>query len=182
MKIQQLYFKYRDRLPSWLWMLIMLCGILLVIVVPIGIIYVLSHFEGVASVIFLVLGWFVFGNFAKQEKRNPMVIGGAVLFFALMGMSIDQTGNIIYNQPMALSCPEGTIYNRSVTVLHPLPGRTDFFQNFQCLDEKGKTAYGIPIYMVLLTRFIEYILIAYLLLGIRIFINKIWKNKEPYSC
>lgn len=160
-------------MPSWLWLIFILAGIMLIIAIPIAFIYVLSHFEGIASIIFLVIGWFVFGAFAKSQKKNTLIMGGAVCFFALMGMAIDQTGNIIYNQPMALSCPEGTTYSRSVSTLHPLPGRTDFVQNFQCFDAEGKTAYTIPVGLVLLTRFGEYVLIAYLLYGIRIIIIRL---------
>jgi len=173
--IMLLFNKYKDRIPSWLWIPIFLIGIALVIGIPIAFVYVISHFEGIASIIFLVIGWFIFGAFAKSKKRSPLILGGAVCFFALMGMSIDQTGNAIYNYPLALSCPEGTTYNRSIITLHPLPGRTDFFQNFQCFDSQGKAAIQIPIWKVLLTRFCEYILIAYLLLGIRIVIYRIWK-------
>ncbi|HOW82058.1 MAG TPA: hypothetical protein PK573_05815 [Spirochaetota bacterium] len=173
MKITELYSRYKDRMPSWLWLLMMLFGICLVICVPIAFIYIISHFEGVASAIFLVIGWFVFGSFAKQEKRSPLVLGGAVLFFALMGMAIDQTGNIVYNQPLALLCPEGTTYARSVATYNPLPGRTDFVQNFQCIDTGGKPPFAIPMGLVILTRFAEYIFIAYLLLGIRLLLKKI---------
>ncbi len=90
-----------------------------------------------------------------------------------MGMAIDQTGNIIYNQPLALFCPDGTTYSRSVATYHPLPGRTDFVQNFQCLAAEGKSPYDIPIGIVIGIRFMEYVFIAYFLLGIRFVIKKI---------
>ena len=101
-----LYYRYKDRIPSGLWLLIMLLGLVLVIAIPLVFIYVISHFEGISSIIFLVIGWFTFGTFARQDKRNPLIMGGAILFYALMGMAIDQPGNIIYNQPFALVCPK----------------------------------------------------------------------------
>ncbi len=170
-----LFTKYRDKIPSWLWLPIILLGIALVICIPIGFIYVISHFEGVASIIFLIAGWFVFGSFAKSAKRSSFVLAGAVCFFALMGMAIDQPGNRLYNYPLNLSCPEGSSYSRSVITRHPLPERTDFVQNFQCYDAKGRAVHTIPIWMLLLTRFCEYIALAYLLLGIRTLIYRIRK-------
>jgi len=149
---------------------------MLVIAIPIAFIYLISHFEGIASIIFLVIGWYVFGTFAKSEKRNSLVLGGAIGFFALMGMAIDQPGNFIYNQPLALTCPAGTYYNRSVSTLNPLPGRTDFVQKFQCFDKEGKSAYSIPMGIILLTRLGEYILLGYFLLGVRIIIFKLKKK------
>jgi hypothetical protein len=173
MKITEFYNKYKDRMPSWLWLLMILFGLCLVIAIPIAFIYVISHFEGVASIIFILIGWLVFGEFAKKDKRNQLMLGGVILFFALMGMAIDQTGNIIYNQPLALFCPDGTTYARSVATYHPLPGRTDFVQNFLCQGAEGKSPYVIPIVMVIGIRFVEYIFVAYLLLCIRLVIKKI---------
>lgn len=173
MLILKLFHKYKNSIPSWLWVFILLFGILLVIAIPIVFIYVLSHYEGVASIIFLVIGWFVFGAFAKSEKKNSLILGGAIGFFALMGMAIDQTGNRVYNQPLAFSCPAGTTFGRTVSTLHLLPGQTDFIQNYECFNEKGESVYTISIGMVLLTRLVEYILIGYLLLGLRKLIFKI---------
>ncbi len=178
MNIRDFFNRYRDRIPSWLWLIFILLGILLVIALPIAFVYVISHFEGVASALFLIAGWITFGSFAKTKKRNSLVLGGAVLFFALMGMSIDQPGNYIYNRPLALSCPAGTTYGRTVSTRHPLPERTDFVQDFRCYNEKGNPVYTIPMGIVLLVRFGEYILLAYLLLGIRTLILKLRGGAE----
>jgi len=176
MSISGVFNKYKDKIPSWLWLILILLGVLLVIAIPAGFIYLISHFEGIASIIFLMIGWYVFGNFAKSEKRNSFILAGAIGFFALMGMAIDQPGNIIYNQPLALTCPAGTTYSRSVFTRNPLPERTEFVQKFQCFDKNGKSAYTIPVGIVLLTRLGEYILLGYLLLGIRIIIFKLKKK------
>lgn len=173
MNLMDVYSRYKDRIPSGLWLLILLCGILLIIAIPIAFIYLISHVEGVASIIFLVIGWLTFGRFAMQDKRKPLILAGAVLFYALMGMALDQPGNILYNQPLAFDCPAGTTFNRGILTLNPLPGRTDFVQNYQCMDGAGKPVHTISMGLVIITRFIEYIIIAYLLLGIRLVIKKI---------
>ncbi|HNR87338.1 MAG TPA: hypothetical protein PKM65_03265 [Spirochaetota bacterium] len=157
----------KERLPAWSWAFILLGIMMLVIIIPIALIYVISHFEGVASLIFLVIGWSIFGRIARSVKPSPLIMGGVVAFYALMGMAIDQMGNRIYNIPIGLTCPAGTTFHRNVVTIHPLPGRTDFVQNFECFDAAGKAVHRIAIPVILAVRLGEYVLIAHLLLGIR---------------
>ncbi|MBK9504023.1 MAG: hypothetical protein IPO03_01220 [Bacteroidetes bacterium] len=42
-----------------------------------------------------------------------------------MGATVDQTGNIIYNQPVEICfCDQGTSLNRDENISNPMPGTT----------------------------------------------------------
>ncbi len=64
-------------------------------------------------------------------------------------------------------CPEGTQLERGIQVTNPLPGRTDVTQEFTCVNPDSKQPVkGISTGRVILVRFVEYILIGYLLVWI----------------
>ena len=161
-------------IPSWAWIFIGVGGIVLFLILIMGTFYSLANFEGFASAIFLVLGVITFRVFSGQRPGNiPLIRAIIVGFFALMGATIDQTGNYVYNKPVEwCMCPEGTELNRATLTSHPLPGRTDMTQSFTCLID-GKPITDIDVLPVVGIRFMEYMLLAYLLLGLRWLIWKI---------
>lgn len=88
-------------------------------------------------------------------------------FFALMGATIDQPGNLIYNKPVETCfCPPGSQLRRSTITSNPLPGRTDMTQDFTCV-QNGKPVESINMLAVMGIRFLEYLVLGYLLLGLR---------------
>jgi hypothetical protein len=157
-----------SRIPSYGWVFIGVGGIVLFLLFILGSFYSLAHFEGFASAIFLVLGISAFRVFsAKPPSKVPIIRAIAVGFFALMGATIDQTGNFVYNKPVEwCMCPNGTELNRTTLTSHPLPGRTDMTQNFLCLLN-GEPVNNIDMFAVMGIRFLEYMLLAYLLIGLR---------------
>lgn len=155
-----------SKLPSIAWVGIFLLGMASIIGFFIGLIWVVSHVEGFMSVVFLLIGIPLFFKLAKGQKLNSLALGGIILFYALMGMALDQTGNALYNKPLDLLCPKDTSIHRSVDVLHPLPGRTDFIQDYSCYNREGTRVSEIWILHVVGLRFAEYLILAYLLYGI----------------
>ena len=164
----ELFINMTKRLPSWCWILIGFGGIALVIGGFIGLVWAFSHIEGFAGIIFLAIGYFVFGAAARSAgKRKNIILAGAIIFYSLMGAAIDQTGNFVYNMPVNLMCPEGASLERNVQTLHPLPGRTDFIQDFTCYDGNRKPVYRVENYKIALLRLAEYIVLGYVIYGFR---------------
>jgi hypothetical protein len=136
--------------------------------------YALSHIEGFASVLMIVIAWLVIrfassdGEGTSSSTGQKMVVAGVITFFALMGVAIDQPGNYVYNRPIEwFFCPSGTDLHRGVDVTHPLPGRTDVTQDFTCLDPLENVVIDSPpIGGVIATRFVEYVLVAYGLIAV----------------
>lgn len=154
-----------SQIPSIGWIIIFLGGIALLIGAIIGLFYGLATIPGFASIIFLVIGFFVIRN-TGSSIANAAIIG----FFALMGMAVDQPGNPIYNEPIGIwQCPDGTELNRGINVTHPLPERTDITQEFTCVDESGTLVKRIGMGYVILVRLIEYLVLGYLLMGVNNF-------------
>ena len=84
-----------------------------------------------------------------------------------MGVAIDQPGNVVYNKPIEMIfCPQNSGLDRGVYVRHPLPERTDWVQMFDCVNDSGEVVYSINTFQIIGVRFVEYIIIAYLLLGV----------------
>ncbi|MBN2305184.1 MAG: hypothetical protein JXQ72_11935 [Anaerolineae bacterium] len=172
-----------SRLPSIVWIILVVGGIIGVIAGFIGLFYALSHIEGFASILMLLVAWGIIRFFAGNPTASPpvnvppLIKAVAIVFFACMGMAIDQTGNIVYNQPIEwLFCPSETTLERGVSVTHPLPGRTDVTQEFSCVA----TVNGQPevvdqpgVLAVIATRFVEYVLIGYALVALNRVYNAI---------
>lgn len=167
-----------SKLPSWAWILIGVGAIAAFILFIIGSFYSLAHWEGFASIIFLVVGIFVFRVFSGKPPTTSSIIRAiAIGFFALMGATVDQTGNYIYNKPVEVfMCPAGSELNRSTITSHPLPGRTDMTQNFTCFKQE-RAVETLDMLPILGIRFLEYMLLAYLLIGVRWMIWK-WKSNR----
>lgn len=168
------------KLPSWAWIIIFIGGIVLIIGIIIGSFVAIATIEGVASLILLTAGMAGFGviPLRKPEASRAMLRGIGLAFFALMGASVDQTGNYIYNKPVELCfCEQGTSLIRDENVSNPLPGTTYIQQDYTCYDKAGIPVKKINMFAVIGIRFVEYVLVGYLLLGLR---KLIWnyKNKE----
>lgn len=157
-------------LPSIAWVIIIPIMIALFLGLIIGTFWALASVEGFASV--LVLGVAVLIAYwsrggASEPQASSFMLAIGISFFALMGATIDQPGNPIYNLPIeVIYCKDGSFLNRGVLVSHPLPERTDIVQNFQCVTEDGAVTYDISPFQVLLVRFVEYIVIGYGLVAV----------------
>ncbi len=138
----------------------------------------IATIEGFASLVILIFGIVGFGlvPLRKPEKPSPITRGIGLAFFALMGATIDQTGNYIYNKPVEICfCDNGTSLSRDENVLNPMPGTTIIQQDFTCFDAMGNPVKQINMFAVIGLRFIEYVFIGYILIGLRILI---WKAKN----
>ena len=165
-----------SRLPSWAWIFIALAVIALFIPLIIGSFYSLAHWEGFASIIFLVTGVLVFRVFSGTPPGRHRIMRAIMVgFFALMGATVDQTGNPVYNKPVELClCPPASELTRSTVTSHPLPGRTDMTQDFTCIRD-GELVKRIDMLPVMGIRFLEYMLLAYVLIGLRWLV---WKMRS----
>jgi len=157
------------RLPSLAWVIIFPLLIILVIGFFSLLIYLTANIEWFATAVIVVSGFVAFkyaNQTAAQNTEVKKTDGGFVLavgivFFALMGMAIDQPGNFVLNYPLNVFCENNSTLERSVDVLHPLPGRTDMIQDFSCYDSSGNYVNSIGMGYIIATRFIEYVLIGY---------------------
>lgn len=173
-------------IPSIIWVLLVPLGI---IVVFGGIILgfeALATVDGVASIAMLIAGYFCFRLMAqefsdgKKNSDNPIFIGLVIAFYALMGMAIDQTGNYLYNKPLEiLFCPPNTSISRDVDVYNIVPGETNIVQNYQCHDSNGNVAGQIDLWPIMGIRFLEYVVLGYILYYLCKFVpKKPAKNKS----
>jgi hypothetical protein len=171
---------WMKKIPTLGWIGIGIVALALSLGIIIGGFWALASVEGVASLLFLLSGILVFGVYRKGVFTKIKLIRAiAIGFFALMGASVDQTGNYLYNLPIdKIECPEGTTLNRSVDVINPLPGTTMVSQNFTCYNAKGEGVKTIDSFAVMGYRFVEYILIAYLLIWLRWLINRIRLSRQ----
>jgi hypothetical protein len=156
-------------LPSFIWLLIIVGGIAAFIGTIVGGIVLVSTVEGVASVGFLLIGFLAARVWSGERPQSPPAVRAiGLIFFALMGMSVDQPGNVLYNLPIGmLSCPAGSSLNRSTSVSHPRAGRTVLRQDFTCVDPTGQQVGRVPVPHIIGVRFLEYIALGYLLIGLK---------------
>ncbi|MCB1177256.1 MAG: zinc ribbon domain-containing protein [Leptospiraceae bacterium] len=160
---------WMDKIPSWAYIFIFIGGIGLVIGSFILFTVGIAYLEGFASLIFIVLGFLILAPLVGKNSNNLMK-GGAIAFFSLMGMAIDQTGNYIYNKPIEIIyCEKDEKISRTVDVSHSFPGRTDMTQDFKCVNKENQVQYRIPILPIIGIRFLEYIILAYFLIWVRKF-------------
>jgi hypothetical protein len=175
------------KLPSIVWILIFVLGIIGFIGGIIGLFYLLSHVEGVASVIMLVVAWAVIRGAAKVTEgttvgeKNSIFTALGIGFFALMGMAIDQPGNVLYNQPMQwFFCPSGTELHRGVVVTNPVPGQTNTSQDFTCVNQDTRQfEREITVPQIIGVRFGEYVLIGYALIGLSRVYDRLRQRSAP---
>jgi hypothetical protein len=173
-------FSRISKLPSIAWVVLLPLGLIAFIGSIIFGFWALATIEGVASVILVGAGWLgVVGAIRPGDRLNPklvkqeaepfvgIVIAAVIVWYALMGMAIDQTGNPLFNYPLRFFCPAGSSLNRDINVYHLLPGRTDIIQDYTCFDNQGKVVKKLDMFMLIGTRFVEYLVIAYAMIGLR---------------
>jgi hypothetical protein len=158
------------RLPAWVWILLIVGGIAALILTVIGSFIAIATLEGVASMVLLICGIVGFGVIPLRKTENPGSFARAIglSFFALMGATVDQPGNFIYNKPVEMCfCAEGTTLDRDENVSNPLPGTTYITQDYTCYDTMGTPVKTINMFGVMGIRFLEYVLLGYLLIALR---------------
>ncbi len=178
----------RDRLPSFVWIILILLAIVGVIAAIFGLFYGISMIEGFASVLLLVIGALVaFGASHGKSAPDPndpsaskggggLALALGILFFAAMGLAIDQPGNVFYNMPIQwLFCQPGAVLQRGVDISHTLPGRTDISQNFACVAPGGGARQEVDTLGIMGVRFAEYIVIGYVL----VFLGGLYHRLRP---
>lgn len=177
-KHNRLSASFWKRLPAWVWIIIIVVAIGGGIMAIIGSFIALATVEGVASIVLLILGVIGFGVAPLRAPGNTSKLarGIGLSFFALMGASVDQPGNFIYNKPVeSFMCPAGSGLERDENISHPVPGSTYITQDFTCYDAEGAIVKEIHPMSVAGVRFIEYVIIGYLLLALR---SLIWRVKN----
>jgi hypothetical protein len=166
------------KIPSWVWVIIIPACIAGILALFIGTFFAITTIEGFASIILLAAGiiGFVLLPLRNPYKPNAFVRAIGITFFAFMGAAIDQTGNIIYNKPVEMCfCNTGSRLARNEDISNPLPGTTYVEQDFTCINNAGEPVKQINTFAVIGIRFLEYVLLAYLLIGLR---HIIWKMKN----
>jgi hypothetical protein len=160
---------------SVLWLLAFLVIIAGVIALVTGGFAALTQLEGLGSVLLLLGGWVAIRQFTLAAKRTKaklrepeksILVALLVLTFAFMGFALDQPGNAIYNAPLQwVFCPAGSSLSRNANVSNPRAGTTVITQDFSC--QAGRTVVRrIEVYWAMLLRFLEYLVLGYLLLGL----------------
>lgn len=164
-----------SKIPSIAWVIIIPAVIAGGLAIIIGTFFGLATIEGFASMLLLVAGFFCFRGLSSDNGSpiDPFTLAISIVFFALMGMSIDQPGNFLYNKPLEMAfCPPQTVLLRGVDTYHLLPGRTDIVQNFVCYDLSGEQKKELGMFEIIIGRFAEYVLIGYILYFLNKFIQK----------
>lgn len=163
-----------SKIPSIVWVIILPAGLALFVGGIIFLFWALATVEGVASIALLIAGFLSFGAlsspiFAGVPNKadtggGPIILAMGVVFFALMGMSIDQTGNVIYNKPLEMYyCPPATQLVRTVDISNPLPGTTYVIQDFNCVDVNQTVVKKLGMWDLVIGRFVEYVILGYIL-------------------
>jgi hypothetical protein len=160
--------KLFEKIPSFVWILIIVAGIALFIGAILSGFYLFTHIEGAGSVFMLVCAWSALRVGANTPEIKSSSIGLAILivFFALMGNAFDQTGNFIYNKPLEwIFCPSDSELTRDV--LHrAVRSGVSVEQNFTCVaGNGGQVLRKISGWEQFFFRFFEYIVLGYLLYG-----------------
>jgi hypothetical protein len=187
------YISLLHRLPSFAWIIIFVLAIAGLIGGTAGACYVISHYEGAATLLMIGAAWIIIrlwsglGSQAVVDTPSPqgsnLLVALCIAFYAAMGIAIDQPGNWLFNRPFQwFYCPAGTELQHGVSVSHPLPERTDITQDFSCVTKSDrvfvKRIGGFPQVWV---RFVEYILVAYGLLGLNRLYTRIRRSAAPAS-
>ncbi|MGL5831417.1 MAG: hypothetical protein ACRCZE_04705 [Candidatus Altimarinota bacterium] len=173
-----------NKIPTILWVIIIPAVLFGGIAGIIATFWALATVEGVASIALIVAAILVvhFENKVKVtgQKPNKLITAIAISFFALMGMSVDQPGNFLYNKPLGWAfCPSQTNLERYVDISNPLPGTTYVIQEFRCVDDSGKKVKELGMTDLMLGRFVEYVLIGYALIYLNKLISYFRERKNP---
>lgn len=173
--------KWTEKIPSILWIPIIIGAIALFIGGIWVIFYGFGYVEGFGSLIMLVLGFIGFrvGNNSDDLNAGKFGIALGITFFALMGMALDQTGNFIYNKPLEwIFCNENSELVRETIQGGVRGGGVSIKQNFACLNSTGEVVRQINMFEHLAARFVEYIFLGYILLGLSRLYSQIWRKSQ----
>jgi hypothetical protein len=160
------------QLPSIVYVIGIVLGMIaFVVLINVGF-FSLTQVEGLASILMLIIGvvgirWL---SGRKPHKSNPPVANNiavalGIVTFAGAGFAFDQPGNVLYNLPLQwLFCPANTQLVRESDIRNPRAGTTIITQDFACVNSDGDVQAQVPIEGAMITRFVEYIVIGYMLL------------------
>lgn len=160
--------KWTEKIPSFLWIPIIIGAITLFIGGLLAVFYGFGYVEGFGSIIMLVLGWIGFriGN-NSDDIKDRFAVALGITFFALMGMALDQIGNFIYNKPLEwIFCTENSELMRETIKSGTRGGGIQLSQNYTCVAQNGEVLRKISMFEHLAVRFVEYVFLGYILLGI----------------
>ena len=171
--------KWTEKIPSVLWIPMIIGGIALFIGAIWVIFYGFGFVEGFGSIIMLILGWIGFRICNNSDDlKGGFAVALGITFFALMGMALDQTGNFIYNQPLEwIYCPSNSDLMRETVQSGVRGGGVKISQNFTCVAQNGEIIRKITFFEHLAVRFVEYVLLGYVLLYLSRFYTGIFKKK-----
>ncbi len=129
--------------------------------------YFTDNFEGIASLGILVLAIAALFFFKGEIIENKYTILVFIAVFAFLGLVFDRAGNVIYNKPFEMLCPAETVLTRDVVAVENSDGEMVNQQYFSCYSmTQGKAIKEFPVYQTIGIRFIEYIVIGVVLVGI----------------
>lgn len=169
-------------LPTFVWVLLILLGIVLFVGLILASFFGFTHIEGLGSIALLLGGWLTIRILTKryramnahprkrelsdsQKVANRIAVALGILTFAFAGFALDQPGNVLYNLPVQWTfCPSGSQITRQANTAHPRPGTTVVTQDFTCTDADGAMVHRVPLVGAMAIRFAEYLLIGYVLL------------------
>lgn len=162
--------KWTEKIPSILWIPIIIGAIALFIGGSYAIFYGFGYVEGFGSLVMLVLGWIGFRicNNSDGLETGTLAVALGITFFGLMGMALDQTGNFIYNKPLQwIFCPENSELMRDTIRRGVRGGGVSLSQNFTCVAANGEQIVReISVFEQFAFRFSQYVVIGYILLGL----------------
>lgn len=157
-------------------------GIIFIIILPAVVLYSFAHFEGVASILFLIVGFALlketFRNLILESPRNALIF---VLVFTVAGTLFDGAGNFIYNKPVAAMCPAETELTREVVIVEGLSHEDNdaYAQIFSCFSyRENKVVEVLSKWKILGIRFLEYLAISLFFAGIYWLSSKVGKSKK----
>ena len=97
--------------------------------------------------------------------RNEIII--FIIVWAFLGIIFDGAGNFIYNKPFEYLCPAETVLVRDAVQEEDYEGNTQTKQYFSCYStSQKKVVKELSTYLTYGIRFLEYIAIGFVLLGI----------------
>lgn len=170
------------KLPSIVWVFVIPLALVAFVAAIITIFTLLATLEGFASLI-MIISALIFLRATKdvkpiKDKVSNIITALGICFFALMGVAIDQPGNILYNKPLEIFfCPTGSTLTREVKVSNPLPGRTDYIQGFFCVDSNKEVVDTITVPEIIIIRFSEYVLLGYGLMYLFVLIRILTRQR-----
>jgi hypothetical protein len=159
---------------------VILIGVLLGLTVGMILLgYLTDTFEGFASIVLLALAIALLWKYGQDVIKNKGPMIGFILVFTFLGLIFDRAGNFIYNKPIEMLCPSQTILKRKIVAEEDYEGNTQNHHYFSCYPmERGQAVVELPLYQTVGIRFIEYIVIGFVLLGVYWVISRLLNLKK----